>query len=292
MGGPEAGRLTLAIYVIFFALAVPLTLKARRSGHEDFWPRLIIWLVIVPAFLLPAWTGGLVFSSLLFCCSAAAILEVARLNQSWASVIGRVSLLALSLPWLVYAQISANFSWPFVAAAGAVSILGCLLPPRSWGLVQPAFLSVFIGVSLSAWILLRKSDGGYSLTAFCFTVIILNDIFSSWIGRMTGGPGPFPGISPGKTWSGYLGGAATAVTAGLLFRSILPHFGLVKLGLAGLVLAVSGSAGDLFASWVKRVFKVKDFSQALGPMGGVLDRLDSLLGGGVVFYVLYRLAGY
>jgi phosphatidate cytidylyltransferase len=49
--------------------------------------------------------------------------------------------------------------------------------------------------------------------------------------------------------------------------------------IAGLsmMLAILGQVGDLFESWIKRVFAVKDAGELLPGHGGVLDRLDSLI---------------
>ena len=43
------------------------------------------------------------------------------------------------------------------------------------------------------------------------------------------------------------------------------------------MLAILGQVGDLFESWIKRVFAVKDAGGLLPGHGGVLDRLDSLI---------------
>ena len=48
--------------------------------------------------------------------------------------------------------------------------------------------------------------------------------------------------------------------------------------LLGVVVGVTGLAGDLAASWVKRRARLKDYSTVLPGQGGFLDRFDSLLG--------------
>jgi len=43
------------------------------------------------------------------------------------------------------------------------------------------------------------------------------------------------------------------------------------------VIAVFAPIGDLFESMVKRDLSVKDSGTAVGPHGGLLDRLDAVL---------------
>jgi phosphatidate cytidylyltransferase len=57
----------------------------------------------------------------------------------------------------------------------------------------------------------------------------------------------------------------------------------------GALVAIAGLVGDLAESFIKRQLGAKDSSGLLLGHGGLLDRLDSLLGAGMVAY-LYLVA--
>jgi phosphatidate cytidylyltransferase len=67
--------------------------------------------------------------------------------------------------------------------------------------------------------------------------------------------------------------------AALAWFEVLPAgaWGVLGGALVGTCINVASQAGDLFESWVKRRACVKDSSTWLGPSGGVLDVVDSLL---------------
>jgi phosphatidate cytidylyltransferase len=109
-------------------------------------------------------------------------------------------------------------------------------------------------------------------------VIWAVDIGAYLVGRMLGGPRLAPRISPGKTWSGAVGGLAASVAVGLAGTTLLVGAGAWwRTALVSAGIGIVAQAGDLLESLVKRRFGVKDSSQIIPGHGGLFDRLDGVL---------------
>ncbi|MFT4553468.1 MAG: phosphatidate cytidylyltransferase [Chlamydiales bacterium] len=100
-----------------------------------------------------------------------------------------------------------------------------------------------------------------------------------------------PHLSPGKTIEGAVGGLVSGIIASLILfylsrmNQALPlHFTLIQAIGLGAVLSISGQAGDLGESLLKRDASVKD-SNTLPGLGGMLDTVDSLLFTGPILYL-------
>src|SRR5262249_50800718 len=95
-----------------------------------------------------------------------------------------------------------------------------------------------------------------------------------------------PDISPSKTWAGFAGGIAGALFAGALVIALFhPTKTLPVLGIA-VFLSLASQCGDLFESWVKRQAGVKNSSDLIPGHGGLLDRVDGLIMGILLFWVM------
>ena len=111
---------------------------------------------------------------------------------------------------------------------------------------------------------------------YLYLLVAVFDGFSQVVGQLVGRRLLAPGISPGKTVEGAIGGLFAAVTVAIVFRDLVLTDAMHALLLA-VAICAAGLCGDLAASWVKRQAGIKDFGAALPGQGGVLDRFDSFL---------------
>jgi phosphatidate cytidylyltransferase len=136
----------------------------------------------------------------------------------------------------------------------------------------------YLGYLLPHWILLFRLPRGRSWVAFVLLVVMLGDSVAYFVGRRFGTRKLAPKISPGKTVEGSLGYIIGSVAAGLVAgKWLLPELPAGEIVAISAIASVLGQLGDLFESWIKRAFGVKDSGQLLPGHGGVLDRLDSLI---------------
>lgn len=82
-------------------------------------------------------------------------------------------------------------------------------------------------------------------------------------------------LSPKKTIEGFLGGMLTAMLVGFITFQILQTGSVLGWVATGALMAITGTAGDLFESMLKRQAGIKDSGSILPGHGGILDRFDS-----------------
>lgn len=134
----------------------------------------------------------------------------------------------------------------------------------------------FIFVVFISFFLLTKLNI-YSRSTFylVFFLSFINDTFALIIGRTLKGPKIVSQISPNKTWSGTISSfLLTYLTLVFLDFSVIFSF----------FASMSFFISDIYFSYIKRINKLKDFSNLLNNHGGLLDRLDSILLPSVLFF--------
>lgn len=126
-----------------------------------------------------------------------------------------------------------------------------------------------------AWLFHEHGHGGIGALILLAKI---GDIFAYFVGRRFGKHHPFPRTSPNKTIEGCLASVLGAVLAGALLGTMgLLDIDPLSGAAAGLVVNLVAQAADLLESRVKRAADVKDSGTLLGPAGGFLDVVDSLL---------------
>ncbi|MDB5379099.1 MAG: phosphatidate cytidylyltransferase [Rubritepida sp.] len=245
----------------------------------DLRKRALTAVLLAPAVLLCVWLGGLWWAALMALCVVGLAWEWVRLCRGST----RTS------PGIVVA--------PVVLAAGGAAVLGqpglgllllaggtfatWLAASRAGG-VSPFWLALgvlYIGLAGVALVVLRNDDlVGQGNVLFLFLVVWASDIAAYVAGRSFGGPKLAPAISPNKTWSGAIGGLVGALAVGLCVALLLgPGGSMARMALVSVVLGIATQSGDMFESWIKRRFGVKDSSGLIPGHGGLLDRLDGVL---------------
>jgi phosphatidate cytidylyltransferase len=143
---------------------------------------------------------------------------------------------------------------------------------------------LYISLSWSLMIFLRNT--GWGIPVILIAAIWINDTMAYIVGSFIGKT-PFSKISPKKTWEGTIGGAILCVSvigfvlAPLLSKinsdSFLRESTAINWFVVAAIAAVTGTAGDLLESKIKRLAGVKDSGNIMPGHGGFLDRFDSLI---------------
>jgi phosphatidate cytidylyltransferase len=120
---------------------------------------------------------------------------------------------------------------------------------------------------------LVKKESSLLLLALILSVWA-NDSLAYYVGKHFGRKPFFKEISPKKTWEGFWGGVLGGTFVGTLIAVFL---GLKAPIYVWFVVSIAAVFGDLFESFIKRSFGVKDSSTLLESHGGFLDRFDALL---------------
>jgi phosphatidate cytidylyltransferase len=283
---------------------------------SSFLPRTIstvfLWLGIIAAYIL-RWEG--VFAILIALPALGALWEYFRLLKSGGlahhrgfGMTAALLLIGLNFFFLRSTSIFHEFAiFPFEEAVFALLIIALFL--REFGRnslgreTAEAVVFTLFGVVYIPWLFLfmakllyltpRDEQGyltGQYLVLFVVAVTKFTDVGAFLCGSLFGRTPFFPNISPKKTWEGIGGALALAVLVGIgifhFFGHHLPHFSFGLVCALSLLLGISGIAGDLAESLLKRSLASKDSGHALPGIGGGLDLIDSLLFTLPIFYFL------
>jgi phosphatidate cytidylyltransferase len=122
---------------------------------------------------------------------------------------------------------------------------------------------------------------------FFFFFMWASDTGAYFTGRLFGKRKLLERLSPKKTIEGMVGGIIFSVLIGWGAFELIGVFSLYQWLLAGVILALAGTFGDLTESMFKRQVGMKDSGTILPGHGGILDRFDSTLIAAPLYAVLW-----
>lgn len=254
---------------------------------------IVLALVFTGTILFTGNAGASLLFSLALFVAARELLTLTVKPEKTLAII--IALLFASLFWLfnVKTGIRANF---FYSAAGSVIWAGIfcfMLRYRFSGQWTTAtkWLHLVTGLSL-LWICAtgllfvhRHFDAGGWILLYTLTLVWVADIGAYFAGKRFGRNKLAPGISPGKTREGVIGGIACNLLWMLCVFWFSGGWGMAlwQFICIGIFTSAISVIGDLYESILKREAGVKDSGTLLPGHGGVLDRVDGVIAATPIF---------
>lgn len=145
------------------------------------------------------------------------------------------------------------------------------------------------------------SNIGFFILLVVFVSTMFTDVCAYFVGSTLKGKKLCPYISPNKTISGAIGGILGSVVGCIVLFFIFLNIGsfatffanakfaLWIMVIYSIVASVVSQAGDIFASWLKRTARTKDFSTIFPGHGGFMDRCDGLAFNAVFSLIVFAL---
>lgn len=147
------------------------------------------------------------------------------------------------------------------------------------------FVMFYVPLSLSFAVLIITSANGTNVLFSVVLTVAAIDTFGYLIGRFFGRTKFAPGVSPKKTWEGFIASVIGALLMGISSGILLMGVQLQLAVLFSFAILLAAVLGDLAESLIKRDLNIKDMGDILPGHGGVMDRLDSMLPAAFIGYL-------
>ncbi len=293
-------KLLITLGVIFAVAGAGILLQMARRGASKSQSRMgtrfaieagMLAFVFVPAYLGGGWL--LAAAVLLGCITTAELYGTFEAGGDRPFKVGGIAIgLACMLaawarpglvPWLLPALVVVYQALRFVAGDDPAT-LAVRLKRTCFGIIYPF-------VCLAFYVEIGRMDAGFGYVIIYYGLSEVNDSAAYLIGSSIGKRKIFPKLSPNKTVEGVAGGILCTIGVAFALWFAVPHFAWWQVAGAGVLVAVAGTAGDLFASRLKRRVGVKDYGDVIPTQGGVLDLYDAFAFLAPVFYYYLLLIG-
>lgn len=296
-----AGILTLLVVATIAGLALSATVRApsARPTIDNLNQRIRAWWVLCIVFgltLVIGPTGSLVLFGMLSFLALREYLTLVETRRAdhhtlfWTFFIFTpLQYYLLGLRWSGFVIVIPVYAFLFLPAIMALAGDTRSFLERAakiqWGLMICVYCLSYAPALLTLDI--RGYGPNAKLLLFLATVDQLSDVLQYVWGKLAGRHPIAPGVSPNKTWEGFLGGVLSATAIGTALWWLTPFTPLAAAAIS-LVIALLGFAGGLVMSAIKRDRGVKDYGSIVKGHGGILDRVDSMIFAAPVFFHIVR----
>ncbi len=270
--------------------------KIEQRAGRNLFLAIASGLIFAAVFLVTLFTAKWAFIALVAALVTVAIVELASAFRVAGRRVPRIGAALGSLVIVAGAAfMGAEGALLGLFAASVLLVLWRLVeglvpawevPPKT--LVRDVFSGLFSLVYVpflgSIAVLLFQAPRGEWWVFSLVLVVVSVDIGAYAAGVTLGKHKMTPRISPNKTWEGFAGAAAAAITSGVAISLLALQQPWWVGVILGVVVLITATGGDLTESLIKRNLGVKDMSSWIPGHGGFLDRLDSLLPSAVGVY--------
>lgn len=150
-----------------------------------------------------------------------------------------------------------------------------------------SIISIIIYLAVGTGFILFSFQFSQEAILFIYFQVLIFDAFGQITGQLIGKT-LLSRISPTKTVEGLVGAWLFCIASGLLAANWV-GLSAMNAALFGVFTGLTSFSGDMLASWFKRVKEIKDYSNSLPGQGGFLDRFDSLIFTGGVYFLISML---
>ncbi|KGB27956.1 phosphatidate cytidylyltransferase [Candidatus Liberibacter solanacearum] len=239
--------------------------------------RIITGFLMACSLILIAWIGGIWFRLCMIMMGLCIYYEWLHITNSLFLSLGEKIMRFIVFSFVLYMIISGFFKLAACLLILYSFVDWMISRVKSRGFWHSLGI-VYSGLPPIAFASLRGNGfEGFVIVFFILSVVWSTDVFAYFVGRAIGGAKIAPNISPGKTWSGSLGGLFFGVGIGVALLSWFYSNSLQSAWVLSMMISISCQLGDLFESYVKRCFGVKQSGWLFPGHGGVMDRFDGLI---------------
>lgn len=235
----------------------------------------------------------------IFFAGLATVVMVLAVKELSDALIGELPLhvrrvLTASAPALILAAYLGGPEWllgTYVASVIAILISRLFYEQEKYvSNVSRAIFVVTYAPLLASFAVMLAAEPKGDLKVFALVLLTIGADIGGYFTGVAFGKHPMaPKISPKKSWEGFAGALILELVLGAVLWRYMFNDQWWQGAIAGVVMAITATLGDLIESMIKRDLGIKDMSSILPGHGGIMDRLDSLLINSAVAWGLFTL---